>query len=152
LVWEDTVKKAVELFDDDVGVTIISHHDTVSFIFDDAVLLRFKKADTTLKSSNVQTALSGLFHEHEADLFGYTGLQRVEACYVLNKFETQIVWSGIVARESDANLWHFELTEPTAPATAEVLEFPPMSATDPSDLAKVKESVEKPADEKKDSE
>jgi hypothetical protein len=136
VVWEETVEKAEELLADDDGVKIIPHHDNVSFIFDDTVLLRFKKASVTLRSSNVQTVLSDLFHEHRADLFGYGGLQRVEACHVLNPFETGIVWVGIVARESNAHLWHFELEAERGEAT--ILPFPERPKGSTAGLAKVK--------------
>jgi hypothetical protein len=51
------------------------------------------------------------FHEHSADLFGYNGLQRVEAVYVPNRFETGIIWVGVIARNNTRHLWHFELAE-----------------------------------------
>ena len=40
VVWEHTVDNAVAAFSDDDGITTISHHDTLSFIMDDAVLVR----------------------------------------------------------------------------------------------------------------
>ncbi len=99
-VWEETIDKFIELLADDDGVHVERHYDTVSFIFDDAVLLRLKKADTMLRSRNVQTALSDLFDDHDVDaLPGFAGLQRVEAVYVLNRFETRIDWAGVVATD-----------------------------------------------------
>jgi hypothetical protein len=136
------------------GVEIVRHYDTVSFIFDDAVLVRIKKANVTLRSNNVRTALSELFHEHKADLFGYAGLQRVEACYVLNPFETSIVWAGIVARESDAHLWYFEFESERAEAT--ILPFPKREESSTAGLAKIKKDqtaeTKKDKNEKKDGE
>lgn len=105
VVWEDTVDKAVETVAIKPGVMAHPHNDTVSFIFDDCVLVRCKKADLMLRSKNVRTGLSDLFDDHSADLFGYTGLQRVEAVYVLDPLETEIIWSGIVARENGEVIW-----------------------------------------------
>ena len=136
VVWEAATQKAIELFADDSGVRVIQHYDTLSYVFDDAVLLRFKKTGLTLRSSNIQTTLSSLFHDHKSDLFGHQGLQRVEACYVLNRWESEIVWAGIVARENKAHLWHFELDTPDADAI--VLPFQSAPRAAPADLAKIK--------------
>jgi hypothetical protein len=77
-------------------------------------------------------------------MFGFTGLQRVEAVYVPNRFDTGIIWTGIVARDGPVELWHFELT-PAVPASAA-----PRSARQPqaTDLAKVKNQA-KDANRKK---
>jgi hypothetical protein len=112
IFWENAVNKLIELVADDSDCMVIRHHDTVSFIFEDAVLVRLKKADMALRTSNYPTDLAQLFHEHCQDLFGFNGHQRVEAVYIPNRFDTGIVWAGIVAREKKVHLWHFELTEP----------------------------------------
>jgi hypothetical protein len=112
IFWENAVNKLVELVADDPDCVIVRHYDTVSFIFEDAVLVRLKKADMSLRTSNYPTDLAQLFHEHKKDLFGFDGHQRVEAVYIPNRFDTGIVWAGIVARAKKAHLWHFELTEP----------------------------------------
>ena len=139
IVWEDAVDNLITALADDPGAVIQRHHDTVSFIFDDRVLLRIKKADIELKSSNVQTDLASLFHDHEADLFGYKGLQRIEAAYVLNQFETDIVWVGAVARDGNLQLFHFQFDELVAPAKGPIL-FPLPRKTSPADLAIPKRS------------
>lgn len=111
IFWENAVNKLIELMADDPGCVVIRHHDTVSFVFDDAVLVRLKKADMALRTSNFPTPQAELFHDHHADLFGHD-LQRVEAVYIPNRFDTGIIWSGIVARQKKVHLWHFEFTEP----------------------------------------
>jgi hypothetical protein len=147
LFWEAAVDKLIELVADDDGVQVIEHHDTVSFVFDDAVLVRLKKASMDLRTSNYPTPTAELFHDHQADLFGYLGLQRVEAVYIPNQFETDIIWSGVVARDNDADLWHFELT-PAVAAPAVAL---PRPVTPPaSDLAKVKNQAKGATQKKSD--
>jgi hypothetical protein len=145
MFWEAAVDKLIELVGDDPGVQVIEHHDTVSFIFDDAVLVRLKKASMDLRTSNIPTDLAELFHDHQADLFGYQGLQRVEAVYIPNQFETEIVWSGIVARDNDADLWHFELAEPV---TVPVVKLPVPAALPAASMVKIKNQA-KPAKRKK---
>jgi len=135
IFWELAIDKLIELTQGDPGLHVTEHHDTCSFIFDDAVLVRIKKADMHLHSSNYPTHLAELFHEHEADLFGHPGLQRVEAVYIPNRFDTDILWSGIAARDGHMHLWHYELM---APAVAEVVPLPAPVQTTASDLAKLK--------------
>lgn len=141
LVWEATVEKAIELFAGDRGVHIDDRFDTVSFIFDATVLLRFKKADTKLYTSNYPTPMAELFHDAEPDLFGYAGEQRVEAVYVLNQYDTDIVWTGIVARDGDNVIWSFEFGEGAKPMVLR----PAAEKKSTAKLAKVK----KPEAEKK---
>lgn len=144
LFWEFAVDKFIELSQGDPGLHVQEHHDTVSFIFDQEILVRFKKADSGLHSSNYPTPTAELFHEHEADLFGFTGLQRVEAVYVPNHFDTGIIWTGVVARDGHRELWHMELTEP---ATTSVATLPPVVSSSADDLATLKNHA-KNADKK----
>jgi hypothetical protein len=145
IFWELAVDKLIELTIDDPGLHVVEHYDTVSFIFDDAILIRLKKADMSLQTSNYPTPTAELFDVHQYDLFGFTGLQRVEAIYIPNKFETEIIWSGVVAHQGDVELWHFEFVPPIAVPTA-VLPAPVQPP--PEDLAKVKDQT-KDADQKK---
>lgn len=121
LVWEHMIENVVAGLADDKDVRVVTHHDTVSFIIGDTVLMRMKKADLQLRTKNYPTAQASLFHAHESDLFGYSGLQRVEATYVLNRFGTDIDWIGIVAHEQSNVLWQFELG---ADAEDDVVAFP----------------------------
>ena len=121
LVWEHMIENVIAGLADDKDVRVVAHHDTVSFIISDTVLMRMKKADLQLRTKNYPTAQSTLFHAHESDLFGYSGLQRVEATYVLNRFATDIDWIGIVAQEQRNILWQFELG---ADAEGDIVAFP----------------------------
>lgn len=93
----------------DSGCKPVPHDDTVSFVFDQLVLVRFKKADIELKSRNYPRFLASLFHVHDAELPGFEDLHRVEAAYVLNQLQTAVEWIGIVAREQKRILWYFDL-------------------------------------------
>lgn len=135
LFWECAVDKFIELAQGDPGLHVQEHHDTVSFIFDQEILVRFKKADMGLHSSNYPTPTAELFHEHSADLFGFTGLQRVEAVYIPNQFDTGVIWTGIVARDGKRELWNLELT---APITTPIATLPAPVSTSADNLATVK--------------
>lgn len=131
LVWEYGVDSLIESMAGGPGVHIASHHDTVSFVFDDLVLVRLKKASVELQSSNYPTDLATAFHDHAADLFGFAGLHRVEATYVLNQIETTPIWIGIVAREGKSHLWNFELD--SQGAVIEQLSLTPLGDEDAAD-------------------
>ena len=150
LMWEHSVDNLIGSIGSDPGVYVLRHHDTVSFILDDAVLLRVKKADLELKTSNYPTALANLFYEHEKDLFDHPGLQRIEAAYVLNQFESKVDWVGIVAWEQDKKLWHFELED--APSMVPVLPLHQPVKRPISDLAKPKKTDLGKKEKKEDSE
>ncbi|HEY1706701.1 MAG TPA: hypothetical protein VGG10_00440 [Rhizomicrobium sp.] len=141
LVWEATVEKGIELFAGDDGVRASEEHDTVTLIFDGTVLLRFKKADAKLYTRNYPTLLAELFHKTEPNLFGFPDEQRVEAVYVLNQYQTEIVWSGIVARDGSDVIWSFEFSAPKPMKLR-----PEAEKKSTATLAKVK----KPAEEKND--
>lgn len=109
LMWEHSVNNAIAALDGEPGLHVVAHQDTTSFIFDDTVFLRFKRASLGLMSSNYPTALANLFHAHDRDLFGFEGHHRVEIVHVFNRFETELDWIGVVARERNNLLWQFEL-------------------------------------------
>ncbi len=112
IMWEHSVQNAIIAFEPDRGCKVVPHDDTRSFVFDQTILVRFKKADIELKSRNYPTLLAKLFHNHESQLPGFEDLHRVEAAYILNQLQTAIEWIGIVARHKSDILWHFELGAP----------------------------------------
>lgn len=140
LVWEHSIENAIRALESDPGVKPVPHDDTVSFVFDQLVLVRFKKADLELRSSNVPTMLASLFHVHQAEIPGLEDLQRVEAAYVLNQFQTQIDWIGIVARERKKSLWNFELE---GRGTVERLPLPDRQGTAADQVMRPKVVAEK---------
>ena len=150
LVWEEMVRELSEIGVEDADFVILEHRDTVSFIIEDSILVRLKHADVTLSTSNYPTPEASLFDNHEVDLYGYIGLQRVELCYVLNEFETEIIWIGIAARQNGQHLWKIELSHEGFVAETETLPFEPEQETDPASLAKLKQAKpEQKKEEKK---
>lgn len=145
LMWEHSVNNAVIALESDTGVKVIPHNDTSSFIFDDTVLVRFKKASIQLHTSNYPTLLARQYHRHDRDLLGFEGHHRVEIAHVLNRFGTELDWIGVVAREKDQILWKFglgaggavietlPLPKPMAPAGDRVLRPTPPSTEEISE-------------------
>jgi hypothetical protein len=138
LVWEEAVRELNTLSFDDQGFQVVMHRDTASFIIEDAVLFRFKHADISLATSNYPTTEAVAFDDHDIDLYGYRGLQRVELCYVLDEFETQIIWVGLSARANGEWLWKIELSNEGIVAETETLPFEE-EEIDPTRLASLKQ-------------
>lgn len=109
VMWEHSVDRVMQVVGDDSALAAVAHHDTASFIADDKILFRLKKADRKLFSSNYPTPLANLFHQHRADLYGHEGFQRVEIVHTFNRFMTGIDWIGVVARDKRKVIWDFEL-------------------------------------------
>ena len=120
-MWEHSVDHVMGVVGDDAGLASIQHYDTASFIAEDRILFRLKKADRKLFSSNYPTPLSSLFHQHGADLFGHEGFQRVEIVHTFNTFHTALNWIGVVARDDGKVIWDFELRRREE---GEVIPFP----------------------------
>lgn len=108
MVWEEVAERLIQMEDDD-GVEVLPHRDTLSLIFDDEVMLRLKHADVQLVTQNVPTGEALEYDDHDKDLFGRTSLQRVRLCYVLDQFETKLEWVGIAAHYLGRLLWKIEL-------------------------------------------
>jgi len=122
LMWEAVARRLRAIAGQDDGVEIVLHQDTMSLVFDDEVLFRLKHADIGLMTQNYPTAEAADFDRHEVDLFGRSGLQRVRLCYVLNEFETEVLWVGIAAHSERKFLWKIELNN--AGAVAAPLRLP----------------------------
>ena len=131
LMWEYSVDNAIGALANLPGVELSERNDTVSFIFDHLVFLRFKKASPDLRSSNYPTPLALQYHSHAADLFGHPGSQRVEVVHVLNVLETDLQFVGVVARWNQRVLWSFELPQSSVRAVFSTSR-PPASPTSPA--------------------
>jgi hypothetical protein len=129
IMWEHSIDNVVGALADDKDVRVVRHYDTTSIILDEKVLLRCKKASIQLFTANYLTPLACAFHQHNGDLFGFAGLQRVELAHVFNRFETDLDWIGIVAREKRKILWHFELGRPEGQG---IIELPPKKPIAPA--------------------
>ena len=140
LVWEHSVENAVDFVGEAPGVTIIPVKDTFSFLFDDSVLVRFKKANTQFLSSNYPTLSALLFHKNDKDLFGHEGHHRVEVAHIFDRLGVNLLWVGVIARDGIKVLWKFELRTGGA-----VIEPFPVR----SELAPAADRVLRPAEQKR---
>ena len=132
-VWESVVSFLEEKFVNDSGVFVVNKGTTVLFVINQEVAFRFKFADRSGRSKNIQTKSAKSFHDPEADynLLAHTGISadipRIEVIYTLNKAATEIDNVQMIARDRSVTVWNSSLI-----ATQEsIFEFDkPDSSTD----------------------
>lgn len=147
IVLEFALQQLKSKLADDPGFHVLRHMGTISIILDGEVLLRLKKADRNRRTSNYPTRQSELFHCHQQDLFGQTGVSRVQAIYVPNDRETGIEWAGIVAKSASGDvLWEIEFRDEISAEPVERLPRGPEREEGP--VVKLKDTEQAPSREK----
>lgn len=112
IVWDAMMQHALDAFENDPRVDVVSRSQTYYFLIDDTVVLRFKKGNVSGLSRNYPTQEALKFHEPENDLFGYP--TKVEVVYVLDHTETEVSQILVVARNANQVIWSYNLVENTA--------------------------------------
>lgn len=141
IVWGRMIHIAKELFSNKPGITFLYHHGTVSIEVDGlghAVLFRYKKADRTGKSRNIQTFLSDAYHDHSMrylfdDMFDP---DRIEVVYILNKLGSGIEDVRIVGRNRNYMAWAYSIMP-----KADVFTLPLSYALTPSPKPLIEEEL-----------
>lgn len=111
IMFERMIAGAIETFQDDARIRLIEGQETISFLYDDKVLFRFKKADESGLSRNFPTQHALAFHDHEAILFSLPDIHRVDVVYVLNALDTDIQELLIVGRDQDRVAWVHDISQ-----------------------------------------
>lgn len=110
VVHDYQIMRATRYFSafDDVRV----HELNKLFVFDigQVVALRFKKFDAALKSCNQSTAQVRDFRS-QVQLCGVDAPSNLEAGYILDPLEKEIIWAGIVCPNNEGFYWQVELKE-----------------------------------------
>lgn len=148
MVWEEVARRLKAVASNDSGIEVLEHQDTLSLILENEVLIRLKHADASLATQNYPTIEAQAFDDHDVDLFGYSGLQRVRLCYVLNQFESDLVWVGVAAHTKGKFLWKIELDR--AGSVAEPARLPlSEEQADTARLARLRHPENGKADDRK---
>lgn len=135
LVYDFIVQRISAAFDGNETVRIIRRDETAKFLFNDQVVIRFKKANENGLGSNIETQATMDFVDQQQELPGIPDVHKVEILYVLNRFQTHIDQVQVVARDGNTVLWNYVL----APAEgAGIVPLPLTPAAEPERGAKVK--------------
>ena len=73
----------------------------------------------------------------------------MELCYVLNEFETDIMWVGMATRANGSHLWKIELTDAGVVAAPAELPFDAEPEFDPAKPARIKKDQPQHKDARK---
>lgn len=109
---------------DDRGVHPISANETVKFLCDRTVVFRIKKGDSEGRSNNISTQLALDYFDPQACIFGLEEEHRVDICYILNKFETDLLKILVVGRNNSRIIWSYDILGRNAGSIHSVDLFP----------------------------
>lgn len=124
VVFERMIARAIPEFDSMPGMHIKSGHQTVHFLYQSAVLFRFKKGDDNGLSRNYPTQTALAFNDQNCDLFGAPGISRIDIVYQLDRLATRVVDVAVVARHESNVLWSYSILDADA-KMAEVISMNP---------------------------
>ena len=111
LVQDFMVRRAKGEFAGHPQVCMIARDETVMFVFDGQVVVRFKKADASGLGSNIPTQAVMQFVEQQQELPGLPDVHKVEVLYHLNHLQTQVEHVMVVARDGDHQLWEYPIDD-----------------------------------------
>ncbi len=98
-----------EAFKNDRGVHFQLKHQTFKILFDQKLIVRFKKANGKGLGSNVWTQEVFHFCSAQQEIPGLPGVDKVEVVYVLNPLNTTIEKVFVQARDGKVRLWAYEI-------------------------------------------
>ena len=110
MVHDYQIKRAARYFSGFSDVRV--HELSKLFLFDihQTVALRFKKFDSALKSSGWATGQVREFRG-QVQLGGVDAPSNIEAGYVLDPLDKEIVWAGLVCPNNEGYYWQVQLME-----------------------------------------
>lgn len=149
VIYERMIARAVSEFESMPGMHILSGHQTVHFVYQDAVRFRFKKGDEKGLSRNYPTQMALAFNDQTSDLFGAPTITRVDIVYQLDGLQTRVTDVSVVARHDMSVLWSYSLTAMES-KSAEVIAFTPKAPSPVESLVRPK--VQQPEQEKSEGE
>lgn len=145
VVFERMIARAIPEFDPMPGMHIKTGHQTVHFLYQSAVLFRFKKGDERGLSRNYPTQTALAFNDQNCDLFGAPGISRIDVVYQLDRLATCVADVAVVARHESNVLWSYSILDADA-KTADVI---PMNPKLPSPVESlVRPKIKLPEQEK----
>lgn len=144
VIYERMIARAVPEFESLQGMYVVNGHQTVHFVYQDAVRFRFKKGDENGLSKNYPTQMALAFNDQTSDLFGAPGITRVDVVYQLDGLATRVIDVSVVARHEMTILWAYSITEMES-KSAEVVELHPRAPSSVESLVRPK--VQQPEQE-----
>ena len=149
VIYERMIARAVPELESLPGMHIVNGHQTVHFVYQDAVRFRFKKGDENGLSKNYPTQMALAFNDQTSDLFGAPTITRVDVVYQLDGLATRVTDVAVVARHDMNVLWSYSITA-SEMKSAEVVDLIPKTPSPVESLVRPK--VQQPEQEKSEGE
>lgn len=112
IVHDYQIKRAAKYFSGFESVRVHELDKLILFDIGQEVALRFKKLDNAFRSRN-QASGQVLNFRGQVQLQGVSAPSNLEAGYILNRLETEIIWAGIVCPNNASTYWQVELKDAT---------------------------------------
>ncbi len=110
MYFDILAQNAIAEFDGDEHIRVLAKKTTVQFLFNDRVLLRFKKGNAKGIGSNIETQPVLDFIDPQLSIPGLLpDIHRVEICYQPNVLGTQLQEIDVVARDRTKRVWAYPL-------------------------------------------
>ena len=95
----------------ETALRAIIKDETAKFLFDDRLLVRFKKDDGSGLGSNIETQAVLTFTDPQLVIPGLPDVQKVDVVYRLNDLQTKIQSVAVSARDNAVRLWSYEIDD-----------------------------------------
>lgn len=110
LVFDYIARRALETFDGDKDIHVIVKKQTIQFLFNDRVLLRFKKGNAKGVGSNIRTRAVPDFIDPNRQIPGLIPeIMKVEVCYAVDELGVRLDGVAVVARDQTSRIWSYPL-------------------------------------------
>lgn len=110
ILFDAIARLAIAEFDADPYIQVLPKAQTVQFLFQDQVLIRFKKGNAKGIGSNIETQAVLDFVDPQLSLPGLLkDVHRVEICYQTDALGTQVDNVAVVARDRTKKVWAYPI-------------------------------------------
>ncbi|MBE0577831.1 hypothetical protein [Devosia sp.] len=109
MMYDFIVQEVGVVLDDLPGVHRIDRAESVKYLFDDRVLVRFKRGNKDGLGRNIETKAEYEFIDPRECFMGLPEIWKVEALWYPNKLATKLDKVKIVARDINAKIWSYEI-------------------------------------------
>lgn len=144
IVFDFIKRYAIDEFDGDADIHVILEGQTVKFLFQDQVLVRFKKANSKGIGSNIETQAVLEFVDPQLKIPALLpDIYKIEICYVLDKLATKMDLVAVTKRDRLRKIWSYPIFG--GEAGAAVIPMPPRApAPDTPPTVRPRTTTDKP--------
>jgi hypothetical protein len=150
MMYDFIVQEAGPLLDDLPGVHRIDRTESAKYLFDDRLLVRFKRGNKEGLGRNIETKAEHEFIDPRECFMGLPEVWKVEALWYPNKLATKLDKVKIVARDVNAKIWSYDIgAEPDTSLLPTPLPIVPIEPASRAPLVSLRDVPSRKDQEKK---